>query len=489
MEKHERKGLLDSTFSFIERQQERKDMQKAEEQRQEEEKRRRVEEAEKAQAAKRQARIERLTEKYPNVPEFLFRIPWLIVISFIVLIVIALSPLILFRSPSQPETSTRSFMKNPPASSSMLEGEDYRDVVMRFENAGFTNIETEPMGDLITGWVNKDGSVAKVSIAGETSFGSSSEYPPDALVRISYHSYPQSDPETDKDSSGLPAESEEASEAAAAAGTAEEISVRSDFPVENAIKAVVTAFTNLYSDDVWADGFTYDPALFHSYDYSGPFRMVVTDEGDWSAVDENTWHAELMYLYFPLSDQLIKISCDVLYDGSQYVLNHVRYMSAAPRYIESEDGSKTSGWETIEPGESYPMLTLDKKMVELEREARPDDEIVLDEYIDHEEWVQGQFSFWDGSHYELKDLIKDAINDEKSFSHIKTEYIEISDLDRLMQVNQMLSSAGSSERVEIDDLFIITEFSAKNEYNATIKYKAFGISSFRTKQTTLVAIE
>lgn len=42
-------------------------------------------------------------------------------------------------------------------SSSDFKGEKYEDVVGRLESEGFTNIRVEPIGDLITGWVTKDG--------------------------------------------------------------------------------------------------------------------------------------------------------------------------------------------------------------------------------------------------------------------------------------------------------------------------------------------
>ena len=55
-----------------------------------------------------------------------------------------------------------------PESSSEFEGENYKDVVTRLESAGFTNIETEGLGDLITGF---------------------QKFRPDVRVVIRYHSY------------------------------------------------------------------------------------------------------------------------------------------------------------------------------------------------------------------------------------------------------------------------------------------------------------
>jgi len=37
-------------------------------------------------------------------------------------------------------------------------------------------------------------------------------------------------------------------------------------------------------------------------------------------------------------------------------------------------------------------------------------------------WVKSQFSIWDGSHTELIELLKENLNDAKSFEHVKTTY-------------------------------------------------------------------
>lgn len=81
----------------------------------------------------------------------------------------------------------------PPKSQSELKGKDYKDVVVLFEEAGFLNIETEKIEDLITGWLIKDGEVESVSIGGDTDFSTSKWYSKDARIRISYHTFPNKD--------------------------------------------------------------------------------------------------------------------------------------------------------------------------------------------------------------------------------------------------------------------------------------------------------
>jgi hypothetical protein len=78
-----------------------------------------------------------------------------------------------------------------PGAPSTLQGKDYQDVVIQLETAGFTNIETEALGDLITGWLHDDGEVKEISVNGETDFSSSSWYPTNAKIVIRYHSYPE----------------------------------------------------------------------------------------------------------------------------------------------------------------------------------------------------------------------------------------------------------------------------------------------------------
>lgn len=105
------------------------------------------------------------------------------------------------------------------------------------------------------------------------------------------------------------------------------------------------------------------------------------------------------------------------------------------------------------------------------------------------EWINSQFSAWDGSHTVLKELIKDNLNDEKSFDHIETTYIDIETEAKKNEVNNILKQAGYSQRVDIGDLFVMTKFSAKNAFNATIKNTAYGIVDYSADLVTLIGVE
>lgn len=104
-------------------------------------------------------------------------------------------------------------------------------------------------------------------------------------------------------------------------------------------------------------------------------------------------------------------------------------------------------------------------------------------------WIKSQFSVWDGSHTKLEKMIINNLNDEKSYKHVETTYIDIISEDRKQEVNKILADSGYSARVQINDLFILTTFSAKNAFDATIKNTAFGISSYANQTITLVGIE
>lgn len=74
-------------------------------------------------------------------------------------------------------------------SASDLEEENYKDVIEKLKIQGFTNIETEIIDDLITGWIKDDGEVEEVVIDGDTTFSSDSRYLPDVEIVIRYHTF------------------------------------------------------------------------------------------------------------------------------------------------------------------------------------------------------------------------------------------------------------------------------------------------------------
>lgn len=74
-------------------------------------------------------------------------------------------------------------------SHSDMEGKQYSDIIAYLSQQGFTNIKTEKIADLITGWITKDGSIEKVTIDGITDFNEKSAFKVDAEVIVYYHTF------------------------------------------------------------------------------------------------------------------------------------------------------------------------------------------------------------------------------------------------------------------------------------------------------------
>lgn len=78
-----------------------------------------------------------------------------------------------------------------PASSSAYVGEHFEIAVEELESAGFTNVQTTALGDLITGWLKNDGEVENIHIDGSNSFSMGAWFPADTKILITYHSFPE----------------------------------------------------------------------------------------------------------------------------------------------------------------------------------------------------------------------------------------------------------------------------------------------------------
>ena len=69
---------------------------------------------------------------------------------------------------------------------------------------GFTEIQTLPIKDLVTGWVTKNGSVENVVIDGRTYFKKNMVFKYDVIITVYYHTFKKRGKKKDKyDSSAL----------------------------------------------------------------------------------------------------------------------------------------------------------------------------------------------------------------------------------------------------------------------------------------------
>ncbi len=107
----------------------------------------------------------------------------------------------------------------------------------------------------------------------------------------------------------------------------------------------------------------------------------------------------------------------------------------------------------------------------------------------HTEWINNQFDAWSGDHIVLTRLIKENLNDEKSFEHIKTTFIDVFDETVKNEMNSIFQESGFNATAEIGDLVVTTEFSAKNAFNATIKSTAIGLVKANDDTVHLLSIE
>jgi hypothetical protein len=74
-------------------------------------------------------------------------------------------------------------------SSDEVVGKNYEEVVLTLKQAGFTNVETMAINDLVTGWLTKNGEVEKVEIDRYTTFRADSKYDASTRIVVHYHTF------------------------------------------------------------------------------------------------------------------------------------------------------------------------------------------------------------------------------------------------------------------------------------------------------------
>ena len=78
-----------------------------------------------------------------------------------------------------------------PSSAGVYKGENYQDVITGLKEAGFTNVDTEVLDDLVAGIITKDGEVESVSIDGESKYDPDARYAADVKIVVAYHTFPK----------------------------------------------------------------------------------------------------------------------------------------------------------------------------------------------------------------------------------------------------------------------------------------------------------
>lgn len=182
---------------------------------------------------------------------------------------------------------------------------------------------------------------------------------------------------------------------------------------------------------------------------------------------------------------LLTVVCSILVENDEEKVNSLLDELSQAVVNSEEKPEITIVIGDITKGDDAPMMAT----ASITNDGIVDfSEIGTDFNSAHNLWIKDQFNPWDGSHFELTKLIKQNLNDEKSYEHIETTYRNIATEDDMNEVNKVLSDSGYSQRVEIGDLFIMTKFSAKNGFGGVIKNTAYGIASYSKNTVTLIDI-
>ena len=117
---------------------------------------------------------------------------WFIRHKFLTLLGLALLlPFALFAIfGSRLQPPDRSNQARAPYTSVTAKDDNFTDVIAEFRHAGFTNVQADPIRDLVLGILTKDGAVESISISGNRSFDTTTWYPKDAPVVVKYHTFP-----------------------------------------------------------------------------------------------------------------------------------------------------------------------------------------------------------------------------------------------------------------------------------------------------------
>ena len=410
----------------------------------------------------------------------------------------------------------------------------FKDVEQELKAAGFTNIQTTVIRDLTGGWLETDGDIESITISGRTDFKKGEIITKDAEIIITYHTIELTKEEMNAKISGKVGATAEivlqefegtgyktlcyvdnkevldstqgtnlfvsghidfeekiaylyfASEAAQNM----QKTLEKELPKEMAKRAAIVALTNSQATDVFKkDGNTYDKKKFHSYDDISGFFLVAINEGKWTVKDEDTWHAEGIKCIISGYGAYLKANLDVSYDGKNYIVSNVDKYIGSKENIDSKDASVIN-YEHMEPSKENVFLTVSPSLVKKDRDDAAAEK-QLNKTTSTEErrlWISSQFEIFGGEHSVLKKLVKENLNDEKSFKHIETTHIDITTKAKVDEINKFLKKSGYSKRVKLGDLLVTMKFSAKNAFNATIKNTAIGIVSYDNDTVTLVGI-
>ena len=140
-------------------------------------------------------------------------------------------------------------------------------------------------------------------------------------------------------------------------------------PQDYAERAAVVAMTNRNATDVFtADGSAYDPAKFHSFSDTSGYYMDVVEDGTWSETGANAWHGDGLLLAAQ-GGYCVKVSLDVSFDGTNYVVSNVTGHGGTLQQIEAGNPDFLESIDE-QPSEFASYLTVPASMVAQGRDAQ-----------------------------------------------------------------------------------------------------------------------
>ncbi|HBV85743.1 MAG TPA: hypothetical protein DEF42_03590 [Desulfosporosinus sp.] len=137
-----------------------------------------------------------------------------------------------------------------------------------------------------------------------------------------------------------------------------------------------------------------------------------------------------------------------------------------------EKYKKLSNAEVVDISADFARLsneeaTEEKRKAEAkaaEEKAAAEAKAIADAQADYKAWVDGQFSAWDGSNRHLVSLLKDNLNDPKSFDHVETVYWD-----------------------KGDHLIIKMTYRAKNGFGGLVLQNVTGKSDYKTQTISIIS--
>ena len=422
-----------------------------------------------------------------------------------------------------------------------LTDENYEDVSYRLGNLGFENISYRIQYDIVWG-ITREGSVASVSIAGLTDFRNGEIFKKDDPVVITYHMKSVDDPrkidEKAQTEDGLE------SKTATAIETVSQDDSKATTPV---VKGSTADDPKKKDEAVQTESGLESTTTTTNETVPQDDSKVSMPVMKGSSIDEITKVAKKHGLSIVLDDldfghgtkqrsmadtsdvTKMGLSLDVCYDVKTKEILFVQVVSFdkfSSREKQKEfinaisgvacplnDKKAVSNWvksnlgkeaKKVINGTTYELafgtsknllfytgvpeweawdLSFDQPVaVETEPSSKS-------EQVTRLEWADRLFSLWSGRCSKLEKMIKNNMNDPKSFDEISTKRYDIINEDDKKTVNDLLTSYDFSGQVDINDVLILCEFTGKNKLGGTVKNTAIAVARYSSQTLEIIGYE